>query len=305
MKLQTIQRNLEMKYKIKDSIEINGITLKQTWTFEDLTINDQIIYQLYGIKGLIKTKNCGNETFLFQNTKGENHWTPIRCKYKYCKTCFKSWIMKVKEKAFETLYQDILYRRIIGTPKMYTSLLTLTLKKTNLLNDTQRIKRIWHNVKDKLKKERYTLGSGIYSIETGEKNDNVHIHAFLVGSGYIPQKTLLRIWKKYSKDSTGAYITGRKITKGNLEANLKSGIGYVIKYITKSIINEKNIEFQLLQGRKTSYNWIKYKTIKNIFIPGANRCENCNEKYSDMTNDFSLRYNIKQQLIWGKCTKIS
>lgn len=167
-----------------------------------------------------KREKCNSKIVTLEcKTCGLQYHTELGCGLRSCPDCAKD----RANKCFTEVYNIVkrVKRKKYWTLKMITfsyGFEQYTPYTAVISKVTQAFTKIWRNILQQ-------KGAGaVVSVELGEKNLSIHLHVLYYG-GFIPRKTLIKEWTKY----TNKWYVDIRMIRG-----LK-GVREVIKYITKGL----------------------------------------------------------------------
>lgn len=223
---------------------------------------EYLVEEFYSWKGKDRMAECSKETIAVVSTGTRVHQFPKKCGYRFCDICSKSYLAKLYDKAEKGILNYLDFLQTKGVRTVYGRLLTLTMKKSGDINkDVKAIQRYWDLFKKRVKRSGKSLGKGIMAYEIGTRNDNVHLHAYMVGGDYLDYKYISNLWEDVTGDSYIVWISGRLIElndKKRLKDAVGSGVRYPIKYVGKGLAPKtmSDVVFWLNFKGKSTYRWI-------------------------------------------------
>jgi hypothetical protein len=134
--------------------------------------------------------------------------------------------VKVKKELWRYLPLLLKYRYFLHV--------TLTIDPKNFVSqaDAKRaLEKAWNSLLTRLRK-RYPWIFVIAVREWQENGIGIHLHALIAGLAYIPKKWIMETWQRVSK-------SGWAVELRTVHGDAKSVLNYILKYITKSVINTR------------------------------------------------------------------
>ena len=111
--------------------------------------------------------------------------------------------------------------------------ITLTIDPKNFVSqyDAKRaLEKAWNSLRTRLRK-RYPWIAMVVTREWQDNGIGVHLHVVVMGLSYIPKDWIMETWNKVSG-------SGWAVELRTVHGDAKSVLNYVLKYVTKSAVNE-------------------------------------------------------------------